>query len=401
MGRGHRVKLSSEVHLGTARKVTVLGATGSVGLQALEVVRESRGALEVYGLAVKDNVQGLLPLIEEFRPRVVAVVSSEAADALEDGLNSQPGGKRTGVLAGDEGVIELAAGNGCDVVLNAVVGSAGLMPTLSTLEGKAVLALANKESLVMAGPLVMEKAASGKLVPVDSEHSSLFRCVQGRDPETVRSVTLTGSGGSLKNRTLEQMRDARPDEVLSHPVWNMGKRITVDSATLMNKALEVIEAQHLLAVDLSKINAVIHPQAYVHGLVELEDGTLLAHLSEPDMTIPIAYALYYPAPGPARVKALDLSEIGSLSFEQPDLERFPCLCLGYRAASEGGTLPAVLNAADEVAVEGFLEGRIRLTDIAEIVRKVMDEHVVEEICSAEQVLEADRWARDRAGALMS
>jgi 1-deoxy-D-xylulose-5-phosphate reductoisomerase len=385
------------VELRVTRRVTILGATGSVGRQALDVVAESDGCLMVLGLAVKENTDGLLPLIGEHRPRFVAVTNPAAAESLKGKLKDIAPGSRPEVLPGQSGLLELAGNGEADLVLNAVVGSAGLLPTLAALDAGLILALANKESLVMAGPLVMEKAAaSGVLVPVDSEHSSLFRCMMGRDPGRVRSVTLTGSGGSLKDRTVEDMKEAEPEEVLRHPVWNMGRRITVDSATLMNKGLEVIEAQHLLGVDLSKINVVIHPQAFVHGLVELEDGTLLAHLSEPNMKIPIAYALYYPAGAPALMPTLDLAEIGNLAFERPDLERFPCLCLGYRAADEGGTLPAVLNAADEVAVEGFLKKKIRLTEIAEIAEKVMDDHEVQKISSAEQVLEADRWARDKA-----
>lgn len=383
------------------RRVAVLGATGSVGRQALDVVRKSGGALQVCGLACKENVEVLAPLVEEFRPRLVAVTDPAAEEVLRGKLEGISSRHRPKILAGEKGLSELAACREADIVLNALVGSVGLMPTLSALEAGAILALANKESLVTAGPLVMEKAAScGTLVPVDSEHSSLFRCLQGRDPLTIRSLTLTGSGGSLKSWAAERMEKARPEEVLRHPVWNMGRRITVDSATLMNKALEIIEAQHLFQIDVSKINAVIHPQAFVHGIVELEDGTLFAHLSEPDMKIPISYALYYPSPGPVQRKALDLAEIGRLSFERPDLERFPCLCLGYAAAKEGGTLPAVLNAADEVAVEGFLKGKIKLTEIAGIVRRVMDEHEVETIRSPEQVLEADRWARDRALSLV-
>jgi len=383
--------------LRVTRRVTILGATGSVGRQALDVVAESDGCLKVLGLAVKENTDGLLPLIREHRPRFVAVTNPAAAESLEGELKDVAPGSRPEVLPGESGLLELAGNGEADLVLNAVVGSAGLLPTLAALDAGSILALANKESLVMAGPLVMEKAAeSGGLVPVDSEHSSLFRCMLGRDPERVRSVTLTGSGGSLKDWPAEGMKKAEPEEVLRHPVWNMGRRITVDSATLMNKALEVIEAQHLLGVDLSKINVVIHPQAFVHGLVELEDGTLLAHLSEPDMKIPIAYALYYPAAAPALLPMLDLAEIGNLAFERPDLERFPCLCLGYRAANEGGTLPAVLNAADEVAVDGFLRKKIKLTEIAEIAGKVMGDHEVREISSAEQILEVDRWARDKA-----
>jgi 1-deoxy-D-xylulose-5-phosphate reductoisomerase len=382
------------------RKVTVLGATGSVGSQALDVARKSEGSLKVSALACRQNVEGMAELVAEFRPSVVAMTDPAAAEALKHRLKECLKGSKPKILEGEDGLLELAGAGDCDVVLNAVVGSAGLLPTLAALESGVIVALANKESLVMAGPLVMKKAASAAaLVPVDSEHSSLFRCLAGRPPETVKSLTLTGSGGALKDWTAERMLEAGPDEVLRHPVWNMGRRVTVDSATLMNKALEVIEAQHLFKVELSRINVVIHPQAIVHALLELQDGTSFAHLSEPDMKIPIAYALYYPLQGRVLKEALDLAEIGKLTFERPDLERFPCLCLGYRAAKEGGTLPAVMNAADEVAVEQFLDGKIKLTEIAAIVQRVMDEHSVEVLRSADQVLEADQWARGRALAL--
>ena len=384
------------------RKIVLLGATGSIGTQALQVIRESAGKLSVSSLAARSDVEGTLRAALEFRPERVAMADPSAAGALEAALENRLGGESPEVLSGEEGVRELAARSHGAVVLNAVVGSAGLLPSLAALDAGALLALANKESLVMAGPLVMERSrGSGELVPVDSEHSSLFRLVRAQDPSWVRSVTLTASGGAFRDWTLERMKGITPEQALSHPVWNMGNRITVDSATMMNKALEVIEAQHLFELDSSRVKVLIHPQAYVHGLIELEDGTLMAHIGEPDMKTPIAYALYYPSNTPPREPAPDLAALGSLAFESPDRERFPCLDLGYRAAEEGGTSPAALNAADEVAVQAFLEGTIPFTDIPRIVKGVLDERPAEEIDSPEHVLEVDRWARDRAAQMIA
>lgn len=390
---------SMELH---PRKVVLLGATGSIGTQALEVIRESAGMLSVDSLAARSDVEGTLRAALEFRPDRVALADSSAVGALSAALEDRLGGDSPEVLSGDEGVRELAAGSSGAVVLNAIVGSAGLLPSLAALDAGALLALANKESLVMAGPLVMDRSrGSGGLVPVDSEHSSLFRLVRAHDPSRVRSITLTASGGAFRDWPLERMKGVTPEQALNHPVWNMGNRITVDSATMMNKALEVIEAQHLFDLDSSRVNVVIHPQAYVHGLIELEDGTLMAHIGVPDMKIPIAYALYYPSNSPAGEPAPDLAALGSLTFESPDRERFPCLDLGYRAAEEGGTSPAALNAADEVAVQAFLAGTIAFTDIPRIVKGVLDERPAEDVDSPEHVLEVDRWARDRAAQMIA
>lgn len=383
------------------RKITVLGATGSIGTQAMDVVRESQGSLTVHALAAKGSVDKLASKVLEFRPARVAMADPTAARELEQRLGGLLGAEGPEVLAGEDGVLELASAGDSDVVLNSLVGSSGLMPTLASLDSGVTLALANKESLVMAGQLVMEKARDqGALVPVDSEHSSLFRCMLSSDASGLRSITVTASGGAFRGWSLDRMKGVTPEQALRHPVWNMGVRVTIDSATMMNKSLEIIEAQHLFNVDPSKIHVAIHPQAYVHGLIELSDGTLLAHLGQPDMRVAIAYALYYPAPSPPERKTLDVAGVGALEFERPDHDRFPCLRLGYRAAEEGGTSPAVLNAADEVAVDAFLKGRIDFTDIPEIVRRVMDEHSTETVEFPEQVLKVDRWAREKALSLI-
>ncbi len=383
------------------RSITILGATGSIGAQALDVVRRSHGRLAVRALAAKGSVEALASQVEEFAPAKVAVADAGAATELERRLRTALGEGAPEVLAGEAAVSALAAEPETDVVLNALVGSAGLKPSLAALEAGRILALANKESLVMAGPLVMAAARErGTLVPVDSEHSSLFRCVRCQASRGVRAVTLTASGGAFRDWPLERMNEVTPEMALRHPVWNMGRRVTVDSATMMNKALEVIEAQHLFELDASNVRVVVHRQAYVHGLVELADGTLLAHIGPPDMRIPIAYALNYPADPDPLGEAPDLAALGSLQFEEPDPRRFPCLELGYRAAGEGGTSPAVLNAADEVAVEAFLGGRIAFTEIAELARRVMDESGVEDLESPEQVFEADARARATARRLI-
>jgi 1-deoxy-D-xylulose-5-phosphate reductoisomerase len=384
-----------------ARRITVLGATGSIGRQALDVIRRSRGRLAVRALAAATSVEALAAQVMEFRPVKVAMADPGAASELASRLGRALGGDAPEVLPGEAAVRALAAEPEADVVLNALVGSAGLTPSLAALEAGLVLALANKESLVTAGPLVMAAArARGTLVPVDSEHSSLFRCVRSLGSRGARAVILTASGGAFRDWPLERMKDVTPEMALRHPVWNMGRRVTVDSATMMNKALEVIEAQHLFGLDASKVRVVIHPQAYVHGMVELADGTLLAHVGPPDMRVPIAYALNYPEDPEPLGPAPDLARVGSLQFEEPDPRRFPCLDLGYRAAEEGGTSPAVLNAADEVAVEAFLSGRVAFPEIAELVRRVMDESGVEAVESPEQIFEADARARGAARRLI-
>jgi len=381
--------------------VTVLGSTGSIGRQALEVIRDSGGRLRVHSLAVRRNVDLLLGQISEFSPRRVAVSEDAAAARLREGLSALPPQRRPEVLAGEESLVELARDPGADVVLNAVVGATGLRPTLAALEAGRRLALANKESLVAAGDLVMEKVQrGGSLVPVDSEHSSIFRCLRGFRAGSVRSITVTASGGAFRDWPLERLKEATPEDALRHPVWRMGARVTVDSATMMNKALEIVEAKHLFGVPAERISVLLHPQACVHGIVELSDGTLLAHLAPPDMKVPIAYALHYPEEPPASSPPLDLALSKDLQFLRPDPARYPCLELGYDAARDGGTKPAAMNAADEVAVRAFLEGRIPFTEIARIVAKVMEGVETRPVDGLETVLRADAEARERAWALV-
>jgi len=384
----------------TTRKITLLGSTGSIGTQTLEVVGGSGRALSIHALAAGTNVEKMEAQIAQFGPKRVAMADAAAAGELEARLSRLPQDLRPEVLRGERGIVELASDREADVVVNAVVGARGLLPTLAALDSGVILALANKESLVAGGELVMESARRGTLIPVDSEHSSIYRCIGRRDRGRIRSITITASGGAFRDWPLDRLAEARPEDALRHPVWNMGARVTIDSATMMNKALEIIEARHLFALEPSRIRVVVHPQAYVHGLVELSDGTLLAHLAPPDMRVPIAFALYYPEEPPLHEPTVDLAEAGALEFAEPDAERYPCLELGYRAAAAGGTSPAVLNAADEVAVSAFLEGRIAVTDIAEIARRVLDEHSPAGLESAEQALAADRWARKRASALI-
>jgi 1-deoxy-D-xylulose-5-phosphate reductoisomerase len=384
-----------------AKRVCVLGSTGSIGVQALDVIAKSRGRLVLHSLAAMGSVDRMLEQVVEFGPARVALEDPVAGKHLEAAVIQRLGGDAPEVLHGRDGVLELAGDAAAEVVLNAVVGSAGLLPSLAALDAGSTLALANKESLVMAGPLVMERAQkTGRLVPVDSEHSSLFRCLEGGDASSVRSLILTASGGAFRDLPIAELDGVTPEQALRHPVWDMGRRVTVDSASMMNKALEIIEAQHLFAVDPGRIDVLVHPDALVHGMVAFADGTLLAHLGPPDMRIPIAYALSYPDGTYPEDEALDLAGRGPLDFKRPDLKRYPCLALGYRAAEAGGTMPAVLNAADEAAVDGFTGGAISFTAIAEVVSRVMDEHEAAPLKSVEAALEADSWARKRAADLI-
>lgn len=383
------------------KRVTVLGSTGSIGGQALEVVRDSGQRLGVHALAANKDVETILRQAIEFRPKKIALKEYAAAQRLGHELKERMGAEAPMVLEGDKGLVDLASDGEADVVLNAIVGSGGLAPSLAALDAGVTLALANKESLVMAGPLLMDKArGEAKLIPVDSEHSSLFRCARACGASEIKSVTLTASGGAFRRMSLSELKTVTAEQALRHPVWDMGKRITIDSATMMNKALEVIEAQHLFHLSSSDVHVVVHPQAHVHGLVELHDGTLLAHLGPPDMRIPIAYALYYPSADSAPGESVDLAALGSFEFERPDLDRFPCLRLGYLAAERGGTAPAVLNAADEVAVEAFLEKRIGFMEIPVIAERILEDHSAQPLESAAQVMEADKWARNLAWSLV-
>ena len=371
--------------------VAVLGSTGSIGKSTLDVIAASGGRFVPHLLAAHRSVGVLLEQAREFRPRWVVVTDPTAA--AEIGADSLPPG--TQLAVGEEALDDLVAAPVVDRVVSAIVGAAGLRSTWAAVSAGKTVALANKETLVMAGPLVMRLAADSgaTILPVDSEHSAIHQALcSGRSTEVAR-ILLTASGGPFRTRSRESLATVTPAEALRHPTWSMGPKITVDSATMMNKALELIEARWLFDVPAEKLGVVVHPQSIVHSLVEFVDGSVIAQLSPPDMRLPIQYALSYPErlPGPAR--RMDFTQAARLDFEPPDLERFPAVRLGYEAAARGGTAGAVLNAANEEAVRGFLDGAIAFTDIADICARLLDEHPHQADPTLDEVLRLDAWAR--------
>ena len=375
------------------RSVCVLGATGSIGAQALEIVAGNPD-LRCCGLAAHSDVDGLLDAAQACGAELVAVADPIAAERARGRFSGR-------VLAGPEGVVELVRNCGADVVLNGVVGAAGLEATLAAFEVGSDVALANKESLVAGGDLVLaaQRWAGRELLPVDSEHSALAQCLAGHVPETIEGVVLTASGGPFRGMSTAALADVTPEQALAHPTWSMGAKITIDSATLMNKGLELIEAHFLFGIAYDRIEVVVHPQSIVHGLVRFRDGALLAHLGHPDMRVPISWALTHPHRAPTSARRLDLAESFSLDFQPPDLEAFRCLSLARDAGRAGGTAPAILNAANEVAVAAFLAGAIRFPDIPAVVEQVLSQVAGEPVRALEQVLEADARARTAANEL--
>jgi 1-deoxy-D-xylulose-5-phosphate reductoisomerase len=374
------------------RSLLLLGSTGSIGKQTLELLREEPGTHRIVGLAARKSVELLCEQAREFRPPFVAVVDEEAAEWIRPRL---PAGTR--LFAGPAALEEIALEAEYDVALHGVVGAAGLVPSIRILERGKTLALANKESLVMAGEMLVALSAEhgGEIVPVDSEHSAILQCLRGERIDRVRRVVLTASGGPFRSSTTEELERATPDLALRHPNWDMGPRITVGSATLMNKALEVIELHHLFGLEHERIEVVIHPQSIVHSMVEFVDGSVIAQMGPPDMRGPIHYALHHPDRAPSGLEGFDLARFKHLTFEAPDPVRFPALELGFRCVDEGADAGSVLNAADEVAVEAFLKGEIRFPDIARINRLVLDRRPG--LCgSAANLLRSDGLARDFA-----
>src|SRR3954454_14355926 len=379
------------------RRVVILGSTGSIGTQALDVVERS-AELEVVGLAAHSSFERLIAQAEEYGVRRVALGDEAAAARAGEAWT---GGE---VLAGNEGLVDLIVNSDCDLVLNALMGSAGLGPTVAALGEGIDLALANKESLVVGGELVMAlaEATGAQVIPVDSEHSALFQLVNAEArPGTIDRLVLTASGGPFRGRAAGELDGVTREEALAHPTWDMGGKITIDSATLMNKGLEVIEAMHLFGVPLERIDVVVHPQSIVHALVQLNDGASLAHLGLPDMRVPISYALHYPERADVPVPALDLAEVGSLTFEPPDEDAFPCLRLAREAARAGGTAPCAMNAANEVAVQAFLDREIPFHAIAEVIERTLDAHEARPIHHFNVLYGADAEARERARELVA
>ena len=376
-----------------ARRVLILGSTGSIGEQALDVLARS-DELEAVGLSAARNAERLVAQARAANVRAVALSDPQAAAAAAGEL---PGLR---VLAGEEGIRELIAVTEPDMVLNAIVGTAGLGPTIVALTAGIDLALANKESLVVGGELVtaLAEATQARILPVDSEHSALFQLLRGEGPGTAQRLILTASGGPLRGRT--DLEGVTREEALAHPTWDMGGRITIDSATLMNKGLEVIEAHHLFGLPYERIDVVVHPQSIVHSLVELNDGAQLAHLGLPDMRVPISYALHFPERVDVAVPTLDLAAVGELTFEPPDLDTFPCLRLARAAGAEGGTAPCVLNAADEVAVTAFLDGRLPFAGIGEVIEGALEAIEPQPVGHFEQLFDCDAAARHTAARLV-
>jgi 1-deoxy-D-xylulose-5-phosphate reductoisomerase len=381
------------------RSLAILGSTGSIGTQALDVVRRNPDRFRVVGLGAGSSHELLVGQVREFRPPIVAIADEEAASRLTATLGGMRG---VVILSGPQAMEVLARESDADMVLNAMVGAVGLAPSLAALQSGKMLALANKESLVVGGELIMDlvKGEPDRLVPVDSEHSALAQCLRGERRDDLRRVIITASGGPFRGWTRAELAKASVKEALAHPTWNMGPKITVDSATLMNKGLEVIEAHYLFGLDYNLIDVVVHPESIIHGIAEFTDGSMIAQMAAADMRLPIQLALAFPDRLPTGIRGLDLAALSMLTFESLDREAFPAVDLAYRAGTLGATYPAALNASNEVAVLAFLEGKIRLVQIPEAVGAVLEEHTPAKVVSEVALARADRWARSRAAEII-
>ncbi|TLU87305.1 MAG: 1-deoxy-D-xylulose-5-phosphate reductoisomerase [Chlorobium sp.] len=381
------------------RSLSILGSTGSIGVSTLDVVRQHPDKFTITGLAAGQDVALLAKQIEEFRPVAVSLKDEESAKKLY----ALCGEYKPEILFGVEGASAIAAADGADMVVSAIVGAAGLVPTVRAIKAGKHIALANKETLVVAGQLVSDLVKKYKvhLLPVDSEHSAVFQSLAGHRPEDVERIILTASGGPFRNTPAEELKQVKLEQALKHPQWSMGAKITIDSATMMNKGLEVIEAHWLFNVPAEKIGVVVHPQSIIHSMVEYIDGCVMAQLGAPDMRAPIAYALAWPERCQSGIPKLDLAKTGTLTFEEPDMTRFPALRLAFEALKAGRTYPAVLNAANEIAVAAFLNRKIGFTDIAETVEKTMQAHEAYNPVELDDYLQADQWARETATRLLA
>jgi 1-deoxy-D-xylulose-5-phosphate reductoisomerase len=377
------------------KRLAILGATGSIGRNTLAILEAFPERFCAVALTARGNVALLAEQVKRFRPRLAVVQDETAAHELSARLGRP---MATEVLWGPEGYRAAASHPEAEMVVSALVGAAGLLPTLAAIEAGKDIALANKETLVMAGPLVMQRAAARgvRILPVDSEHSAIFQCLEGQPRQGVERLWLTASGGPFRDLPAAGFAAIRPADALRHPTWRMGAKISIDSATLMNKGLEVIEAQHLFAMPVERISVVVHPQSIVHSMVAFVDGALLAQMGPPDMKGAIAYALAYPERLPRPTAALDLAGIGALTFEEPDTDRFPCLGLAFEAGRRGGSLPAVMNAANEVAVQAFLAERLPFNGIPRVIDQTLQRHVPLARPGLEELQAADRWARGAA-----
>lgn len=374
------------------KRLVIIGSTGSIGTQALDIVRTYPDKLNVAALAAGHNVTLMEKQIREFHPKTACLWDEEAAEDLRDRVKDLP----VKIVCGMDGLLEEAQMPESDMFLNAVVGMIGIRPTLAAIAAGKTIALANKETLVTAGHLIMPavKKAGVQLLPVDSEHSAIFQCMNGEPKKRVKKILLTCSGGTFRGKKRKDLEDMTAKDALNNPNWDMGAKVTIDSASLMNKGLEVMEASWLFDVDVDDIQVVVQPQSIMHSAVEYADGSVIAHLASPDMHLPIQYAFFYPDRMPLSIKPLDLFSLGSLVFERPDTETFQGLPLAYRAAHAGGSMPTVFNAANEEAVSLFMKGKIRFLDIYDCVGGAMDAHKVIKDPSLEQILETESWSRE-------
>lgn len=377
------------------RGVSIIGATGSIGRQTLDIIANHPDKLRVIALTAGRDVNALVELASQWRPKLVTLSDPEIAEGCKGKFNCP-------VLSGIEGLTEVATHPEADIVVIAIPTAKALLPTLAALKAGKRVALATKEVLVSGGHLVVQQLKqSGELLPIDSEHSALFQCLQGEDVSRVDKLILTASGGPFRTKPLDELKRVTVEDALAHPTWRMGAKVTVDSATLMNKGLEIIEARWLFGIPPERIDVVVHPQSIIHSLVEFVDGSVKAQLSLPDMRLPIQYALLYPERHPCPIQRLDLTKVGTLTFEPPDETRFPCLRLSKLAAQIGGTMPAVMNAADEIAVNAFLQRQIGFMDIPAIVEAVMERHRPIPTPDLNTVWEVDEWARKMATDLVN
>ena len=377
------------------KSITLLGSTGSIGTQTLDIVSQNPDKFQLVGLAAGNNVEMLAQQVRQFQPEIVAIRNEEKLPILQEALadlDPQPT-----LLAGEAGIVEVARYGDAEAVVTGIVGCAGLLPTIAAIEAGKDIALANKETLIAGGPVVNPAIAKHgvKLLPADSEHSAIFQCLQGVPKEGLRRIILTASGGAFRDWPVEKLSEVTVADAITHPNWSMGRKITVDSATLMNKGLEVIEAHYLFGMDYDDIDIVVHPQSIIHSLIELQDTSVLAQLGWPDMRLPLLYALSWPDRIATNWEPLDLVKAGDLTFREPDRQKYPCMDLAYAAGRAGGSMTAVLNAANEQAVALFLEEKIEFLDIPKVIEKACDRHQADNCPdpSLEDILAADRWAR--------
>lgn len=375
------------------KRITLLGSTGSIGTQTLDIVAEYPQEFQIVGMTAGGNIDLFAQQIRQFQPEIVAIANDRKVGELKEAIADLP--QPPIMLAGAEGIETVAAYGDAEAVVTGIVGCAGLLPTIAAIKAGKNIALANKETLIAGGEVVVPlvKKYGVKLLPADSEHSAIFQCLQGVPKNGLRRIILTASGGAFRDRPTSEMANVTVADALKHPNWAMGKKITIDSATLMNKGLEVIEAHYLFDVDYDHIEIVIHPQSIIHSLIELTDTSVLAQLGIPDMRLPLLYALSYPDRLPTQWERLDLVKCGTLTFRAPDHQKYPCMDLAYAAGRAGGTMPAVLNAANEQVVELFLQERIRYSQIADLIKYVCDRHDCVSHPELEDILAADRWAR--------